>query len=350
MSITPTVCKISFAKEASFRDGGGSGAALSTVYAFDLTGQYTETVELPEPLKQIVEKFLPSSRNLGLVVETGYEAGESTWSFELMTAIFLYYCLGACATTGAEAPYTHTITESDTLPSFAIHYEQELSGDPIRIDLLGCIVKAIELTIETGSETPIMASVELMCAKAIAGSNIAEPTALQVNKFVRNDVDTLTLTYNGAGIDTNMKVADKHTIRIENEVDFKPYMGDEYPNRVVIGKRTYSVKYTMPIRTSKWRSIMNLKVPNFAAQYSTGSYLLTAIAAQTRLERGRPNDNDAIDLAFSKLYLVPNREVTKLPSWEDKELIAEIEAKAAPGNAITFVATDALSNLYYEGS
>jgi hypothetical protein len=96
---------------------------------------------------------------------------------------------------------------------------------------------------------------------------------------------------------------------------------------------------------------MNHDCPNFASQYgSTSTYYHSAIASQTRLERGNPNDNDAIDLAFAKLRVVPNRDISKLVSWEDKELISEVEFNVAPGNTITSVVTDALAKSYYEVS
>ena len=270
MSITPPVCQISFAKETSFRDGGGSGAALSFVRPFDLTKEIVESIKIPEPFMEIMKEWTNTTRNLGRVKFLGYKPGETTFSFEAVVAIMLYYALGACTTTGANAPYTHAITEADTLPSFALHVEQELSGDPIRMDILGCLVKSLELIIEKGTDTPVMMNVDIICAKVVSGADIAEPSSLGLEKFTRGNVSTFTLLYNTLAIESDLlNQTDKISIKIINDIDLEAVYNDDYCNKVKIGKRDYEIKILEYIRNSKWRSISKLRIPNYLADYGT---------------------------------------------------------------------------------
>lgn len=269
-AITPQICRISFAKESSFRDGGGSGAALTYIRPFDLTREIVESIDIPEPIQEIVKEWTNQTRNLGRVKYLGYKPGESSWSFEAVVSIMLYYALGACTTTGATAPYTHAITESDTLPSFALHIEQELSGDSIRMDLLGCIVKSLELVIEAGSDTPVMMNVDLIVAKVVAGSDLIEPASLGLEKFTRANVSTFTLLYNTVAIESDLlNQTQKIAITITNDIDMESVLNDDYANKVKVGKREYEIKLLEYIRNSTWRSISKLKVPNYSADYGT---------------------------------------------------------------------------------
>lgn len=344
--IDPTVCKISFAEEASFRDGGGSEAALATVYAFDLTKEYTEPIEIPDPKPNDVEKWTNETRNVGRIVRLGFSPGSKTWEFEMLTGILIYYALGGITNTGAGAPFTHTIAEANTLPSFALHIEQEISGDAIRQDLLGCIVVSLEITVEEGSETPVMCSVEILTAKVITGSDLAEPASVAVNRFVRSNLETLSLTYSSAEIDTLIKTyCDKVSVKIINEVEMKTVFGDEYPKRVVVKTRDYEVRISTAIRSSTWRTISLLKCPSYAAQYGTTGYYATAIAFSLKI--ARHTTDDYISIAMTKLRLDPTTYNPPLVLWETPEARCEMTFKGAPGNACSSEVKDALAATYY---
>jgi len=359
IEITPPLGKISILAELVYRGGGSGtdGKILSTdpIVACDLTKQISETLQLPEPLKQIVEIFLNTSRNVGKLRNLGYDVGESTWGFDILTGIFLYYAMGGVETTGVNvvgpftttsgttgttiednvnspflstmvgdiikigtnaytitafigatsvtvdksgattgqtyyvqtAPFTHTITESNVLPSFAIHYE--LFG-VAEIDILGCLVKAFEITLEAGSETPIAVSVELSASKFLKGNVLTEPAELELDSFVRKDVDTYTLTYNTANIDpTFIDNSDKLIIRIENEFEIRKVHSDEFPKRINIGTRMITATYSTFIRNRLWRDIQNLDVPNYISHYGLGVQLSTPFADVIASGQGTPN-------------------------------------------------------------
>lgn len=421
MSITPTLERLFLLGESSFR-GGGSGAggkiaAADPFVAFDITKQISEKVSLPEPLQELIEVFQNTQRNVGKIKTLGYNPGESSITFDMLTGMFLYYALGGVVTAGTalgtpfadtiasgqgtaiitmtthgamtpdehigriitidstyvysildndattitldracasdangdavvitEAPYTHTITESNTLPSFALHYEHY--GKGIEIDLLGCLIKSIEIVIEAGAETPVQCTLEIMSAKSLAGDALTEPSVLALDSFVRGDVNTYSLTYNSVEIDTSLSDnSDKIIIKIENDFDIKKVMSDAFPNRVVIGTRNYSVTYSTAVQSSTWYDIQKLKVPNYASFYGNSGYYATAIASTTKWQRSA---TDYIQVAFNKLYQKPTEELTSLVSWSEKELYIPIEFGSAPGNACTITVVDALNSRYYE--
>ena len=74
-------------------------------------------------------RTIGSGRNTSRVVDKGYSNGEGTLELRSMTpGIWLYHALGNCSTTsdnGTPNNNTHNITEANSLPSFALHVQQE---------------------------------------------------------------------------------------------------------------------------------------------------------------------------------------------------------------------------------
>lgn len=285
-NLKPGDCRVSMSREEVF---GNLGQVLQFLFAMGITNAYVTSVELPTPQKQENETYKPDSRNTGSIVKLGFEKGESTWDFEMLTAIFLYYGLGECVTTGPDGNglYTHTLSESDTLPSFGLHIEQEHGSYPVRVDLLGCTVGSVELNTETGADTPIMLSVEIFVAKEIEGLDLPEPSRLEYAKFVRDNMSTFVLNYNSIAIEENLiSQCDKHTLKIINEIDYMAVWNDEYPTRIKIGKRTYELMYHITTQNPlKIYNISKLAVPEFASQYGsigkslTGEYITQDVIA-----------------------------------------------------------------------
>lgn len=282
-NLTPGDCRISLARLTSLNNGF-SKLTVGQLLAFDLTKVYVASIEMPDPQKQENEQFYPTSRGVGHVVKLGFEKGESTLEFEMLCGIFLYYAYGGCVTTNdtpSTGAYTHTLSEADTLPYFGLHVEQEHASYPVRKDLLGCTTPSVEVITEAGSDTPIMLNVEINCAIVIDGDDLAEPAALALDKFVRDNVTRLSLLYDSVAIESDMiNQCDKHSFKIVNEIDYKQVFNSEFMGRIVVGKRTYEILYHVTTEViQKWKNISNLAVPNFAAQYASAGKVTQDIIA-----------------------------------------------------------------------
>lgn len=421
--IIPTGEKIWIYPETSWRDGGGSGAKLSSsnlALACDLTDQIATTQPLPIPLRKNLDVFLNTKRNVGKVKNLGYDPGEETLSFEMLTGIWLYYALGSCSSTGTdlstpftdtiasgqgtniitmttntamtpdahigrlltdstdgtlyyitdndastltldravgssangdsvtitEAPYTHTISEANTLPSFTIHYEH--SSKNYAVDILGCVVKSLEIVVEAGSDTPVMINVEINAPKYVDGDNLTAPTSnIDKDYFVRGDVTTLGLTYNSSSVDSALDSnCDVYKFKIENDIELKPTNTDEFPAKLLIGSRKYTISYGMYIRNTTLMDLQKLKVPNYSSQYGTTGYYAGALNSTFKLSRGG-SSSDYIELNASYLKLNPNKELERMISWEDKTMYTTIELSAAPTFTLSATAKDYIHPFLY---
>jgi hypothetical protein len=200
---------------------------------------------------------------------------------------------------------------------------------------------------EEGSDTPVNISVDLIVAKVIDGSDLVSPAELALEPFTRGQVTTIDLGYNATYIDTALiSHCDKHSIKIDNDIELKGIFGNDYPSRVRIGKRDYELSYSVDIYTSTWYLLSKLKVPNFAAQYGTSGFYATAIDSVTHIERGT---DDYVDFRLSHLAIDEGLE-NKFASWETNQgmLNLDVTLYPAPDCALTCEVKDALSAAYYE--
>jgi hypothetical protein len=138
-------------------------------------------------------------------------------------------------------PFTHTISEAQTPPSFAIHQELENATDAnsIRLDLLGCIMNGHTANIETeGSSTQ---TIDFIGSKTVTGADIARPTETDaIEELKWCGVITNTMTYNSVD---EFLAADPDSISIEiaNNAKLKPAVGDCYAPHPVFGERDYTI-------------------------------------------------------------------------------------------------------------
>jgi len=259
---------------------------------------------------------------------------------------------GAPTVSIVTAPFTHTLSEANTLPSFAMHIEEQYTTNPLYLDLLGCVVKSIEIVTEVGSDTPVMLNMELIVAKvkdSIADSvvTVTTPDVLALSRLTWGSVSVMSLTYNSAQIETMLTYCKKHSFKLTNDVNMAQIFGDDYPNRVDAGKREYEIAYTVMIRNLTWFALSRLKCPDFTAQYATTGFYTTVIASNIRIGRSA---TDYIDLTLAKLRLPPDDFEEELPTWESdqgKEW-KDVKFEGAPGNTFTGTIIDALSAAYYE--
>lgn len=69
--------------------------------------------------------------------------------------VLIKAALGALATTGGSAPYTHTYTPASTLPSLTIQFQRGTNLNNSREDFLGMKVNTMTISAEAGSEMTI---------------------------------------------------------------------------------------------------------------------------------------------------------------------------------------------------
>ena len=69
--------------------------------------------------------------------------------------VLIKAALGALATTGGSAPYTHTYTPASTLPSLTIQFQRGTNLADSREDFLGMKVNTMTISAEAGSEMTI---------------------------------------------------------------------------------------------------------------------------------------------------------------------------------------------------
>jgi hypothetical protein len=108
-------------------------------------------------------------------------------------------------------PFTHTISETTPLPTFAFHFELENDTDAqsIRKDLLGTIVNALTISTDSGAtDNKIIQSAELIGSRSVDASDLAKPSELDdYNSMTSCNLVTLTLMYNSVNyIDNNITV------------------------------------------------------------------------------------------------------------------------------------------------
>jgi len=343
---------IGFSKEKVFRCGYTGGTQSVPVYlagaqSWDLL---EEEVEIPEPtLKQEESRPIGTgSRNVGLVTPQGYEMVEKDLPIKLQTAIWLYYVLGGCSTTGSSDPYTHAITEANSLPSLNVHSQ---NGTDMVRDYLGVIVKKVEIVIEKGEKAK--ATVSLMVPKGMDGQDLtgSKPAILSIPIYTWDMIEKTNsiFTYNGANIEGSVagffNVCDSMTISIENTIEYTHPLGDENAYIVQYGKREYSIKFHYFPTTSN-TVLWNLSRTKLTAY-------ATALAMTLQLYQSA---NRYIKFTFNSLYV--QEWPTKIVTEEQKVLGVDVVLRVAPpytgvGGAVAqgtgvIESKDSLAAAYYE--
>lgn len=132
----------------------------------------SKDVGLVQSFKPNNERIYHEGRSITARNPQVYVAGKAHYGFSLTAqhqhGRMLYYALGAVGHSGSSDPYTHTITESDTLPMFTLEDGFNSSSDTVlRYD--GCKVNTLTYNIGEG---PITFS-----ADCIAGDLVQSTTA-----------------------------------------------------------------------------------------------------------------------------------------------------------------------------
>jgi hypothetical protein len=268
--------------------------------------------------------------------------------------------LSSTPATAVQGYFLHTISGADSLPTMT-QYMEQLFATPLYTQGKGIIVKSWEITYELGNETPVGCNVDIMIPEVVTTTVQTNPTPANFSKerFVFPNVYTLSLTYASSEITITPKelsgdatyglkrLCNKCSIKIENEIDYVNVMGDDYPQRIKIGKRMVTFSTDVEIQNSQWYKISRLRTPNFTTEYGTTGFFAGIIAFSSLLKRNNW-DHDSISIALNYVQMDKESFNNKFPSWESKVFEMDIGWKMAPLCTPVYLIKDDLPKIYYE--
>ncbi len=323
-------CNVAFDLEATFRTGVMVEAQAKPFDVFD-------SLEIPEPFKEWEEIFpVHSGRNVGNVGDKTYPAADGSIETNLQSGVWFYYALGAVSNILATY-WTHTITESNDLPSFNLHFEQLMPGtgtDLVR-ELIGCMVT--ELAISIKKDDLIKQTISFIIPKSVTAAKFTTTTWSSFNfatKIMNWDMTTLSVfTIDSIDLLTVWGTIpiESLDISIKNEIENLPNLGDPYLNEPKIGKREYELKMMIYPKDDDLYNARDKHPEDY-----TGAITIL-------LNRGT---NDEIELVFSDMYIsdYPN----KIPNIDDKDVGVEVTFRNSPGGTLAVTVEDALDETYYD--
>jgi len=175
------------------------------------------------------------NRNAVAAVALKY-AGTASVDFVLCNGSFWRAVLGSVADGGA-TPYTHTYTEADEIPSFAIDTGVELGGDDAVTELKGCKIMSCTLTAAVGETV----KVKLECpykTETLSTSGIGSQVAETEVPFTFAQG---TLEFPSGTTIANVQNVE---LTINNDLEMLYGLGSRLATAGVEKKREYSVKMT----------------------------------------------------------------------------------------------------------
>jgi hypothetical protein len=324
----PWNCYIAMAKEGVF---GNNGATVGVIYAID----GFESAEIPEPMREREELTgVGEGRSVSKIVEKGYPPGDGSLSLWMVHGRWIYYALGTVTTTGVSAPYTHTITAGNTLPSCVLHTELEHSTEveSIRRDLLGCTVKSWEMSIE--EKEKITQDVGLIVASSVTAADVAKPTSHTEDIYRWADVATLVIkqgsTYliSKIGSDTVTNAISSIKVKIENEIDYHTSPGNEASDYRLVGKRNVEISAHIFPQNNDLYNLRNTKVSSYANDIDFDLWI-------------QRTATDNIRIQIDKIYL--SEHPNNIASIDDKTVGIDVTFKIAPSASITATILDNLA-------
>lgn len=233
-----------------------------------------------------------------------------------------------------EAPFTHTITESNSIPSQVFHFELENDTDAesIRSDLLGTLMNTIEHIFEKKADG--QQNLGVLVAKAVAGSDLNQPSNQSELCFNWTHAATFTLTYNSANPITADE-CDSVTIKVFNNAIIRDVMGDENAKKPVTGIREYDLILHIFPENDTLYLLRNTKLGSYA----------TALTFVFKVVD--PNNADHyIQYTFNNLRVSDYK--ISIPGKGDVEKGLDCTFRLYPGGTLAGLAKDSLNILHYE--
>lgn len=243
------------------------------------------------------------------------------------------------------APFTHVITQAGEceVSTHAMHFDLPNACDPaerILLDMLGIIMKSVELTIEQGGDA--IQSVGMLGAKSVAGAAITNPANFLVDFFKWGHVSDFYIQYDSVNV-IDKSNCDSIKISIENDSELKHVVGDFHPNYKKLGTIDYTATFHYFPQTKAFFDLRNVPLADYA---TTISALIDVVYSANRY----------ITFTFNSLML--NEHPTSIPSKDDAILGVDAELKLMPKDnpaglaegTLEIEAKDDLGIEYYEGS
>ena len=135
-------------------------AITQQTYTQDLGLMLDEAVELPDPENVYLEKrYVGVGRNIGEFVFNNVKAAGKI-SGGVRVPRFLKYAFGKCVDVNEGAYYSHTITETDEIPSICVEASAEHTGQDFIRYFRGTKINSLTLT--AGVDDVLKANLELM--------------------------------------------------------------------------------------------------------------------------------------------------------------------------------------------
>lgn len=283
----------------------------------------------------------------------GRTYGTFVGTFAFQTAQFIWWLQQVCATTGASAPYTHTITTSAlTAPkSFGIHLEHESTSSSRRRDLLGIIPR--QLIIYGSARDQWAFRQTLTCDYAYCNKTAADIAAQTKRSSItegtvwknwahicESDGTGLgghamdVLTYNTDALDM---VVNSLAITLTNNAEFIGYDSAGYYRDAIL--HGFDAKFELGF-IAKGNDVIDLVTT--AYEDYAGDLDLT-------LPFTEHADNDEITMNWDKLYLVPfGEEAVEWNKWRE-EYVVTFELGGTSSSLAT-VGEDSLTEGDYENT
>lgn len=174
--------------------------------------------------------------------------GESTYAVSvnsrLQTGQPFYWLMGGLSTTGSD-PYTHAISNANTIPSFSIEYV--LNSDHSH-KFLGCKLDSLELTLTQGS--PVTANMSFVANSHHIETSPGSPTSRSTVPYEFHQVTSLTIS----GTDYKAK-ASQVTISMSNGLERDYSVSSRDATTVTEGARDCNI--SVEIRSDD-ETLMNL--------------------------------------------------------------------------------------------
>ena len=211
-------------------------------------------------------------------------------------------------------PYTHAITEANSLYSFIFHDELKDTSPSATFDILreyyGCLVKKVVIHLEPKQKVTCTATVMVGAYQqaTTSGANVNTQTTFpepfddtQSEIFTFDMLDNNStysyFKYNGTSIESSVTFWNEVgaiDITIEREISYENVNGDVFPYKVKFKKRTYSVKFSGYTPTNNTLYLLrNKKLTEY-----TGP-----ITLKFRLSKDKTRNDEYIDLTFDSLKL-----------------------------------------------
>jgi len=271
-------------------------------YGTEVTPDQFLLARTVDPSERVNLKRIRHAGNRGYFIQIlGKKEYSGSFEYLVQNGKFLKFALGACSDSGSD-PYTHEITENDTLPSFTLEVAM---GSFVR-RYAGC--KVSKLTISNAIDEPLRASVDW-----IAQSVTKYGTATSVT-----DVTTEPYVFSQGAVTINSQAAagvQSFDWTFDNGSHAIHHLGDDELEYLIGGPRSSEVSMEIVLLDSTYWDLLT-------AGTEFDAYIVYTRGA---------NDTLRIDWFDCKLDEVP------IPGPEDAEVITQTLAIRPKSTKITVV-------------